>query len=136
MKSHSTAVASQVWHFKFVGFLLVYNIVIFLIFLPIYIFLDFSKHFISEKPATLGDKFYFCMMTHSNAMAGDFVPKSKTARTVMSFHILMTWLQLMFVFFAAQGGHEQHPTDSFIKTAASKANFILANARKVAQAVR
>ncbi len=133
------ATASAPWHAHMIGSLLIYNLVVFLIFAPIYIFLpNFKKHFETdiERP-TLGDKLYLALMHHSNAMAGDITPKTETARRIVSIHILLTWLQLLFVFYtaapaAATGGR----VNGLVSAAATKANVIVVSASKLAKAVK
>ena len=123
------------WRFKFLGSLLVYNVVVFAVFLVVYLVIDFDTHFGSEKKATFADKLYFCMMTHSNAMAGDFVPRTAVARRVLSLHILFTWLQLLFVFYTPGGsGSGGGGTGKFVTRAASKANIIVTRVNRVAAA--
>jgi hypothetical protein len=120
------------WRFKFLGSLLVYNIVVFAVFLVVYLLIDFDTHFGSEKKATFADKLYFCMMTHSNAMAGDFVPRTAVARRVLSLHILATWLQLLFVFYTPGGsGGGAGTSGNFMSRAASKANVIVTRVNRM-----
>lgn len=131
----SLATASQPWHFHMLGGLLLYNLVVFLVFLPVYLLLDFNKHFYSEnKDSTLGDKLYFCLMTHSNAMAGDYVPKTEAIRRVMSLHILFTWMQLLFIFYTAPPSSTSGRA-TVLAAAAKRANVIVAKANTFAKAV-
>lgn len=118
------------WRFKFLGSLLVYNVVVFVVFLAVYLLIDFDTHFGSEKKATFADKLYFCMMTHSNAMAGDFVPRTAVARRVLSLHILFTWLQLLFVFYTPGGSGGGGPS-RFMSRAASKADIIVTRVNRL-----
>lgn len=120
------------WRFKFLGSLLAYNAVVFVVFLVVYLLIDFDKHFGSEKKATFADKLYFCLMTHSNAMAGDFVPRTAVARRVMSLHILFTWMQLLIVFYTpGASGTGGGGTGKFVTRAASKANIIVTRVDRV-----
>lgn len=131
------ATASAPWHGHMIGSLLIYNAVIFLLFVPVYLFIDFDKHFITEnKKSTLGDKLYFALMTHSNAMAGDYVPKTETIRRIMSFHILLTWMQLLFVFYTAAPATTGGRVNGLVSAAATKANVIVVSASKLAKAVK
>ena len=93
------ATTSAAFRFHFLGGLLAYNLAVFALFLPIYLFVDFDKHFASDKPVTLTGKMYFALVTHSNAMSGDIIPKTDLARGIMAAHILLTWLQILFLFF-------------------------------------
>lgn len=90
---------SPSFRFHFLGSLMAYNLVVFAIFLPIYFAMDFSKHFtVAEGTVSLTGKLYFALVTHTNAMSGDIIPKTDTARRVMAAHIGLTWLQLLFLF--------------------------------------
>jgi hypothetical protein len=119
------------WKFKFLGNLLLYNLVVFLIFLPVYLLIDFDYHFGAEKKATLGDKLYFALMTHSAAMAGDFVPQTATARRILSLHILLTWLQLLFVFYTDTPPTKPGGRRAIVSAAAGRADVIVAQANAV-----
>jgi hypothetical protein len=91
-------VMRSVLRFRFLGNLLIFNLVIFSIFLPVYLLIDFNKHFASDKPVSVTGKIYFALVTHSNAMSGDIVPKTDVARSIMAAHIMLTWAQLLFLF--------------------------------------
>lgn len=88
----------SVFRFHFIGSLLMYNLVVFAVFLPVYLLIDFDANFASDKPVTLAGKIYFALVTHSNAMSGDIIPKTDLARQIMAAHIMLTWAQLLFLF--------------------------------------
>lgn len=132
---------SQVYKAGFIGKLLWYNLAVFLVFLPFYFFIDYEKHFQctnkdgSKKPTWRG-KMYFALMTHSNSMAGDIVPVTDLARTLLALHILATWIQLMFIFQSSDAGDTvSSQVGKLVSTVAGKAKIIVANSRNLARVV-
>lgn len=128
----------SMWKFSFIGKLLLYNLIVFLAFLPFYFLIDYEKHFAYDsgkqggtKPSWRG-KLYFALMTHSTAGAGDIVPTSDLARTLMSLHILATWIQLVFVFTTGDAAASTSKQASkLLKSVASKAKIIVANSKNL-----
>ena len=131
---------SQVYKGGFIARLLVYNVIVFLMFLPFYFLIDYEKHFEytnkdGAKSPTWRGKLYFALMTHSTAMAGDIVPVTDLARTLISLHIFATWFQLMFIFVSSDGGVVSGQAGKLVRTVADRAKIIVANSRNIAKAV-
>ena len=91
-------VSSGLFHVRFLVAALVYNLVVFTVFLAVYLRMDFDTHFSSERRVSNTGKVYFAMMTHASVGANDITPKTDAARTVVTMHALCAWLQLMLVF--------------------------------------
>ena len=131
----------QVWKGGFLGKLLLYNLIVYLLFLPFYFLIDYDKHFQytnkdGAKQPTWRGKLYFSLMTHSTAMAGDIVPVTDLARTLMSLHIFATWVQLMFVFVSIQNDDTMSSqVGKLVQTVAGKAKIIVANSRNLAKII-
>jgi hypothetical protein len=75
-------------------------------------------------------------MTHSAAMAGDIVPITDLARTLLSLHILATWIQLMFIFVAPDASTVSSQVGKLVRTVAGQAKVIVANSRDIAKVIR
>jgi hypothetical protein len=125
----------------FIGKLLLYNLVVWLVFLPFYFLIDYEKHFQytnkdGAKQPTWRGKLYFSLMTHSAAMAGDIVPITDLARTLLSLHILATWIQLMFIFVAPDASTVSSQVGKLVRTVAGQAKVIVANSRDIAKVIR
>lgn len=78
---------------KFLKGLLVYNALIYILFVGIYHTIDFEKHF-DLPPGTRADTgfiMYYTWLSHCNVMAGECVPKTSTGRQILAYHILMSW---------------------------------------------
>lgn len=88
------------WNAKFLKAAVAYNLVLYAIFLTIYFFLDFKKHFVVEDGAEISarGKVYFAIMTHTAGGPQDIVPTTDFARMLMSVHVALAWAQLMLVF--------------------------------------
>lgn len=85
-------------HTKFVRTAVMYNLVIFTIFLLTYSLMDFTKHFKCNQPVTAHTKLYFAIITHSNGGPSDITPITDTGRLVMGLHVTLAWMQLVLVF--------------------------------------
>lgn len=84
---------------RFVQAAVLYNIVLFTVFYGVYLSLDFSRHFTSDKPVTAQGKLYYAAMVHTAAGGpNDIVPKTDLARTITTAHVLLSWMQLLLVF--------------------------------------
>lgn len=86
------------WHAKFLKAAIAYNAAVFLVFLGLYLAMDFSVHFRADKPVTARSKLYFAVMTHTAIGSNDIVPKTDAARMVVALHALLAWMQLLLVF--------------------------------------
>lgn len=94
------------WHVKFAKAAVVYNIAVFLGFLMLYLSIDFGRHFEfagqrrrpTGGPESLRSVVYFALMTHTAIGCNDIVPRTDFARSVVSAHALLAWMQLLFVF--------------------------------------
>ena len=86
------------WHARVLKTAVVYNLVVFLIFMVVYLLMDFSKHFTSAAPITTSGKLYYCVMAHTSVGSNDILPKTDAARMVSALHVTLAWIQLMLAF--------------------------------------
>lgn len=86
-------------HARFIKAAVVYNLVVFSIFMTIYAFMDFEKHFSTNTPpVTFTGKLYFAALCHTQGGANDIVAKTDMARAVQGAHVAMAWAQLLLAF--------------------------------------
>lgn len=100
MKSLRTNLMMLPAHTKFVRAAVVYNLVLFTVFMVVYSFMDFSKHFACAQPITGRSKLYFTVLTHTGGGPNDIVPITDVGRVVMGLHVALAWMQLVLVFLA------------------------------------
>jgi hypothetical protein len=87
------------WHVKLIHSLVLYNVVTLLVFLGIYLSIDFNRHFESTTPpASAIGKLYFAIMVQTGVGSNDIAPKTDLARLVVSLHAVVTWSQLALAF--------------------------------------
>lgn len=86
------------WHARFLKTAIWYNVAVFAVFLIVYNFMDFSKHFTSDKPVTGRGKLYFAVMAHTSGGANDIMPATDLARLLTALHVTLAWMQLLLVF--------------------------------------
>ena len=88
-------------HREFAGKALMYNGIVFMIFLAVYMMLNFNKHFTSQEPVTTKGKVYYAVMTHSAVGSNDISPRTDTARIVTLIHVTLAWIQPFLLFLVA-----------------------------------
>lgn len=78
----------------FLEAIILYNLLIYTIFVAIYSSIDFEKHFEitnGTKP-TPAFFMYFAFLTHSNAMCAEVTPRTEFGRTLLGFNVFCSWI--------------------------------------------
>lgn len=70
--------------------IVVANAAILLLFAGIYWMLGMDQHF-GTSGAGASDALYFATVAHTSVGFGDIVPKTRTAKTLVSLHVLAVW---------------------------------------------
>lgn len=68
---------------------LVVNIIVFIVFFFTYRFMGMKEHFGTEP--TNANAMYFTTVTHATVGYGDILPKTRTAKMVVTLHVLIVW---------------------------------------------
>jgi hypothetical protein len=97
MKATQAAMLAP-WHARFLRNAVVYNLVVFGVFLALYLSIDFDTHWSSEKPVSRKGKLYFAVLTHTNCGSNDITPKTDLARMITAAHVTCAWMQVLLVF--------------------------------------
>lgn len=90
---------------RVIGAAVLYNALVFLVFLCVYSLMDFDAHFASEDPSdaavTARGKLYFAVMTHTGGNTNGVRPVTDTGRMLQALHVTLAWMQLVLVVFLA-----------------------------------
>jgi hypothetical protein len=71
--------------------IVLYNMIVYAIFVTIYSNIDFKQHFETTVPVTPSFIMYFAFLTHSNAMCAEVVPRTDFGRHLLGTHVLCSW---------------------------------------------
>lgn len=90
---------------KFLEGIVLYNVAVYALIVAAYHLIDFDKHFVNltkpdsekYKKTTSGEIFYYAFLVHATVMAGEYVPKTKLGRGLLSVHVLMSWGLMMIL---------------------------------------
>jgi hypothetical protein len=69
---------------------ILFNCLVFILFMIIYLFMGMKKHF--EVEPSLTNAAYFTTMSHATVGYGDISPKTDLAKAVVTVHIGIVWL--------------------------------------------
>lgn len=81
--------------YKFIASVLVYNVAIFFTMALVYFLIGMTKHFNlpDGTGGHVGTALYFAMVTHTTTGYGDISPKTGLARSLVTLHMSLVWLQ-------------------------------------------
>jgi hypothetical protein len=87
------SIVSILAHSRFFEALLLYNIILFVIFVAIYHLIDFRRHFDlpEHTPPTTHSILYYTFMTQAQVMAGEISPKTNLGRQLLVVHVFLSW---------------------------------------------
>jgi hypothetical protein len=96
---------------RVIGAAVLYNALVFLVFLCIYSLMDFNGHFASDERSddrsdersdvTARGKLYFAVMTHTGGNTNGIRPVTDAGRMLQALHVTLAWMQLVLVVFLA-----------------------------------
>ena len=76
---------------KFIEAIVLYNLIVYAIYVAIYSSIDFNKHFETTVPITPSFIMYFAFLTHANAMCAEVTPKTELGRNLLGTQVLCSW---------------------------------------------
>lgn len=79
---------------EFLEAIILYNLMVYAIFVTIYSTIDFEKHFEitnGTKP-TPAFFMYFAFLTHTNAMCAEVVPRTAFGRSLLFANVFCSWI--------------------------------------------
>ena len=84
---------------KFLKGLLLYNVLLYTMFLSIYLVIDFKKHFhLPEHTEDITSTIaYYTLLSQTQVMAGEIVPKTRLGRYLLMTHVFLSWFMIALV---------------------------------------
>ena len=84
---------------KFLKGLVLYNVLLYCVFLSTYLIIDFHVHFnlppgSSDDVSTIA---YYTLLSQVQVMAGEITPKTSLGRTLLGLHVFFSWFVVVLI---------------------------------------